>query len=166
MATLQERGFFWWFDQPDLPANSKQTSIPGQLTITDEGKITLEVEGAFTLHDVRPDWRQAWLIPGRVIGQLAPSGDYVLLEELERTDSSLPGDSPQRQNFSAALCTKRDMAFRSTFSKDEACSLRIELTGRGLARAREHPGGAGVQDRRRRIQDRSELQGAQDCQLD
>jgi len=79
MAALQERGFFWWFGERGSGTDSKPMPIPGLLTISDEGRINLETEGALCLEQVRPDWREPWIMPARLSGQLASGGKRVLL---------------------------------------------------------------------------------------
>jgi hypothetical protein len=129
MATLQERGFFWWFEEHGTVANSKPPSVPGLLTISDEGSISLETEGALSEEMVRPDWREPWIISGRVTGQLASSSKWILLDELERTDFPVPPDSPQKQSFSAKICIQRDSEFPVKTCQEEAIALRIEMEG-------------------------------------
>jgi hypothetical protein len=51
VETLKERGFFRWVNEPDLPAKSQETSVPGLLTIRDDGQITLETDGSLSLKD-------------------------------------------------------------------------------------------------------------------
>lgn len=131
--TLKERGFFWWFNEPNLPARSQETSIPGLLTITGDGQITLETDGALCLKEEYRSWIEPRTFPEsrRVLGLLASrdnSDRYVLLERLERTDLSFSGESPQRQQFSAELCTSRDSPFTQTYP-DGFTELRIALDG-------------------------------------
>jgi ApeA N-terminal domain 1 len=125
MAKLQERGFFWWFEEHGTGVNSKPPSIPGLLTISDEGGITLEIDGVLCLEQVRPDWHEPWIMSGRVTGQLA-SGKWILLDDLERTDFSVPSDS-ERQSFSAKVCIERDSEFPIKTCLEEAIALRIEM---------------------------------------
>jgi hypothetical protein len=129
MATLQERGFFWWFEEHGMVASSKPPSVPGLLTISDEGSISLETEGALCEEKVRPDWREPWIVSGRVTGQLASSSKWILLDELERTDFPVPPDSPQKQSFSAKICIQRDSEFPVKTCQEEAIALRIEMEG-------------------------------------
>src|SRR5229473_6445975 len=53
---LEQRGFFWWFNEPHLPAHSKETSIPGLLTVTDDGQSTLKTDGPLCGNGERADW--------------------------------------------------------------------------------------------------------------
>lgn len=128
---LEQRGFFWWFNSPDLPAHSKETSVPALLTITDEGQIALDVDGSLCGKDEYRDWTRPRIFPAsrRIAGQLASPGEYVLLEGLERTDLSFSDESPQQQKFTAELCTQRDSPFPNNYSQEEFLELRIEMTG-------------------------------------
>jgi HEPN superfamily Apea-like protein/ApeA-like protein len=128
---LKERGVFWWFNEPNLPARSKETSVAGLLTITDEGQITLEADGSLCLKDECRDWAKPRTLPQsrRIAGLLASSSDYVLLQGLERTDFSLGDELPQQQRFDAQMCSRRDSPFPETYGPDNFIELRIELTG-------------------------------------
>ncbi len=128
---LKERGFFWWFDEPALPAQSKETSVPGLLTITDQGQITLEIDGSLCPKGEYQDWSKSRSLPEsrRIEGLLAGKADYVLLERIERTDLSLPDDLPRQQRFSAETCIRRDSPFPDIFNEDNFVGLRIELDG-------------------------------------
>jgi hypothetical protein len=129
--TIKERGFFWWFNEANLPANSEDTSVAALLTITDEGQITLEADGFLSLKNEGRDWLEPRALPEsrRLAGRLASSSSYVLLEGLERTDFSFPDDSRQQQRFHAEMCTRRDTPFPETYGRGNFNELRIELTG-------------------------------------
>lgn len=131
--TIKERGFFWWFNEGTLPARSKETSVAGQLTVSDQGGITLETDGALCLKEEFQNWSEPrnFAESRRITGVLATSESsdtHVLLETLERTDLSLPDDSPQRQKFSAQLCTTRDCAFPASYPEGFT-ELRVSLDG-------------------------------------
>ncbi len=128
---LEQRGFFWWFDQPDVPVHSKETSAPALLTISDEGQITLDVDGSLCGNDEYRDWTKPRPLPTsrRIVGQLVSPGGYVFLEGLERTDLALSDESPQQQTFTAELCIRRDSPFPSNYSQEEFLELRVEMTG-------------------------------------
>ena len=128
---LRDRGFFWWFNEPDFPANSKETSVPALLTIAEDGQITLDADGSLCLKDEYQNWAKPRTLPEsrRIAGRLASNGEYVLLEGLERTDYSLSDESPQQQQFGAQMCARRDSLFPETYGRDNFIELRIELTG-------------------------------------
>src|SRR5260370_38117714 len=87
---LEQRGFFWWLNEPDLPAHSKETSVPALLTITDDGQIALDVDGSLCRKDECREWTKPRTFPAsrRIAGQLALPVEYVLIEGLRRTDLS------------------------------------------------------------------------------
>ncbi len=131
--TLKERGFFWWFNEPDLLARSQDTAIPGLLTITNDGQITLKTDGSLCLKGEYENWSESRTLPEsrRISGLLASSDKsdrYVLLERLERTDLSFSNESPQQQEFSAELCTSRDSPFPKAYPEGFT-ELRIALDG-------------------------------------
>ena len=128
---LEERGFFWWLNGPNLPVHSKETSLSALLTITDEGQITLDVDGSLCGKDEYRDWTERRIFPAskRIVGRLASPGEYVLLEGLERTDFSVSDESVRQQRFTAELCTRRNSPFSSNYGQEEFLELRIEMTG-------------------------------------
>jgi hypothetical protein len=132
-AALKERGFFWWFNEPNLPARSQDTSVPGLLTITDDGQITLETDGSLCLKDEYQNLSEPHTLPAsrRILGLLASSDNndrYILLEGLERTDLSFFDELPQQQQFSAQLCTSRNSPFPDAYPQGFT-ELRIALDG-------------------------------------
>jgi hypothetical protein len=128
---VEARGQFWWFGEEGQTSSLEQ-SVHGLLTISDEGHISLQLEGPLWLQDPSTSWAwdaSRWLQPDkRIVGRLGKFGDqgYVLLHELFRTDFAL-GDEPARQSYDAALCVKHDHGFPSNFDLGSFHSLRIEL---------------------------------------
>jgi hypothetical protein len=87
---IEQRGFFWWFNEHTRHANSKQSSVPGMLTVTQTGQTTLELDGALAEDQEHADWSKPRSFGSlRIVGLLDTPGDYVLLEGLERTDFSI-----------------------------------------------------------------------------
>ena len=82
------------------------------LTISEDGLITLQLEGALRLDDPHVSWEwdaSRWLQPDkRIIGRLGKFGDegHVLLQGLFRTDFSFH-DEPARQSYEANFCLKQ-----------------------------------------------------------
>lgn len=128
---IKERGYFWWFNEPSRSANSKSNSVPGLLTISNDGQIALETDSALCLVDEYRDWSKPRCFPKskRVAGYLAASGKYVLIEGLERTDLSFSDETPQRQEFAAETCAHRDSPFPEAYGEGQFTALRIELAG-------------------------------------
>ena len=128
---IEQRGFFWWFNEPTRQANSKQNSVPGLLTVTQTGKVTLDLDGALAEDGEHADWSKPRSFGrSRIVGLLDTPGDYVLLEGLERTDFSIAGDdSPKKQSLSANICTRRGFPFPDDYAQNGFIELRIDLTG-------------------------------------
>jgi hypothetical protein len=128
---IEQRGFFWWFNEPARPANSKQSSVPGLLTVTQTGQVTLDLDGALAEDGEHADWSKPRSFGrSRIVGLLDTPGDYALLEGLERTDFSIAGDdSPKKQSFSANMCTRREFPFPDDYEQEGFIELRIDLKG-------------------------------------
>jgi hypothetical protein len=130
---LQERGVFWWFGEAHDNTASLETSIPGELVISEEGHIELQLEGSLWYED--PDanlgWESRWLpYEKRIAGRLGKyGGTFVLLTDLMRTEFSFADDKPRRQSYDAVLCFTSDFPFPEGFGPESFHSLRIELTG-------------------------------------
>src|ERR1035437_1598032 len=132
---LDKRGRVWWFDQTIGQTASIETSVPGSITVSDEGLIKIDLEGSLWCEEAteHPSWDEPrWLPPGkRIAGRLGEYGDsgYVLLDGLERTDFSFPDDKPGRQSYEAARCFSSNSLFPKNFDLDSFRELRIELLG-------------------------------------
>lgn len=130
---IEERGQFWWFGEIGQTSSLEQ-AVHGLLTISEEGSITLQLEGPLFLEnpDVNWEWDASrWLEDDkRILGRLGKSGDagWVLLQGLYRTDFSLSKE-PARQSYEATLCFKHDHGFPPNFDADQFHTLRIELKG-------------------------------------
>lgn len=130
---IEERGQFWWFEETGQTSSLEQ-AVHGLLTISEEGLITLQLEGPLYLEnsDVSWEWDASRWLPNdkRILGRLGKSGDagWILLQGLYRTDFSFIGE-PARQSYEANLCFKHENGFPSNFNADEFHTLRIELKG-------------------------------------
>ena len=133
---IEERGLFWWFKQADGQTNTKETSVSGALTITEEGHITLVLDGSLW-YAQPPDplpWGEPRPLPPHkwVTGLLASAGEigqnggHVLLCRLERTELPLEGEP---QSYAASICITSDSPFSDGFDLANFDQLRIELLG-------------------------------------
>jgi len=123
---ITERGFFWWHDDPSEVSNSKQTSVPGILTISELGEIRLKVYGRLTTSR-NNEWVQPSRFPvySKIQGQLTEQLSHVLLEGIERLDYSSADESPQEQEFSVDWCLRRSFDFPETFTPADFSSVEI-----------------------------------------
>jgi hypothetical protein len=130
---IEERGQFWWFGE-EGQTSSLEHSMHGLLTISEEGQITLQLEGPLWFEEPNVSWdwdASRWLASEkRIIGRLGKLGDvgYVLLHELVRTDFSL-ADEHARQSYEADFCFIQEHGFPSDFDLNRFSALRIELEG-------------------------------------
>jgi hypothetical protein len=131
---VDERGVFWWFEEAHGHTASLETSIPGKLTISEEGHIQLQLEGPlwFEAPDVSLHWDSSrWLPYEKRIAGLLHNNDHrhILLLNLVRTDLAFAEDKPVRQSYEADLCFTSDSSFPADFGPDSFHALRIELKG-------------------------------------
>jgi ApeA N-terminal domain 1 len=137
MATvLKQRGFFWWLNESRGGTNSKETSVPGLLTISEEGHVQLDLDGALWYEDPsRMRFGQPQVVPkGKLItGRLSESADghhHVVLYKLHRTDFAIAIDEgPHPESYEAELCFATDSPYDVDFSFDSFNQLRVELVG-------------------------------------
>lgn len=130
---LEERGRFWWFGEAHGNTTSLETSIPGALTISEEGHVKLELEGSLWYEnpEVSFDWNASRWLPHekRIAGRLGEFGNYILLLDLVRTDFPFLEDKPGRQSYEALLCFTNERPFPPDFGPNSFHALRIELKG-------------------------------------
>lgn len=131
---LKSRGVFWWFQAEHDNTASLETSVPGALTISEEGNITLELDGPLWYEnpDISLRWDVSRSLPyeNKIAGRLNVSREAnVLLFDLVRTDYSWPDETPQQQSYEALLCFTSDVPFSPDFNPDNLAALRIELKG-------------------------------------
>lgn len=137
MANIVERrGFFWWLDDAIGRTNSRGTSVPGYLTISEEGHIKLTLDGSLWYADssdelLWPDLRDL-ARKRRITGSLDFHIDglnHVLLGSLERTDFFFGDEELPRQKYDAEVCLISNSAYPADFSFDSLHRLRIDLVG-------------------------------------
>jgi hypothetical protein len=108
MAVLQERGRFWWHEEP-IPAGyfAPESALTGLLTI-EPGRIALELDGILST-DERPfeaiSARQGETVPDKLIqGILSLTGKRVLLAGVIKNGGQIRSNGPSNQNFLALDC--------------------------------------------------------------
>jgi hypothetical protein len=130
---LEKRGLFWWLDEPNGKTNSKETGVTGILTVSEEGRIELNLDGALwwaqPLDPIPLGQPRPVPLQKRITGTLGLNGEggHVLLCALERTD--IPLDISEPQSYEAEVCITRDSAFGADFDLERFHHLRIPLTG-------------------------------------
>lgn len=128
---LQERGLFWWNDEP-LPDNhfAPPSSVGGLLTI-EADHISLKLDGMLpdqpNIVDVILS-HQDEKIDRIIQGILLTSGKRVLLPELIRYGGQLRTNAPSTQDFVAFECLIADAAFPAG-GRPKILSMIIDLAG-------------------------------------
>lgn len=134
---IKQRGFFWWLTEPNGQTNSRDTSVPGLLTVSQQGHIRLSLDRAlwytkplapYSLGKPRLLPRGKW-----IVGSLGTNGDgdggYVLLDGLERTDFHIGEELQSPQSYEAEICITAKSPFSADFNLDSFNQLRVELAG-------------------------------------
>jgi hypothetical protein len=123
---LRERGLFWWANQPVPPTQfAPDASVGGELRITMEGVITIDLDGfltpgthPFSLLDQSDD---PSLKTRKIQGLLRQSSKWVLLSDLSRRGGRSATSNVSYEGFMALYCLvgdrsfpkhKRELAFR------------------------------------------------------
>jgi ApeA N-terminal domain 1 len=136
-VVIQERGFFWWFNAPEGGTNAPQSAVPGMLTVSEEGRISLDLDGALWYAEKEVmHWGQPQSLPRKkfITGRLPQQeGEkrYVLLKDLLRTSFRLVSavNATDPESYSARVCFANHTSFDSPFCADHFCQLRIKLSG-------------------------------------
>src|SRR5208337_2046411 len=132
---IKQRGFFWWLKEPNGQTNSRETSVPGLLTISQQGHIRLDLDRAlwyskplapFSLGNPRLLPHGKW-----IVGKLGTDGDgdHVLLDGLERADFHVGEESLNTQSYEAEMCIATESPFSVDFNLESFNQLRVELAG-------------------------------------
>lgn len=130
---LAQRGQFWWLGG-EGPTSSLENSVHGLLNVTEQGDISLQLEGHLWLAepDVSWEWDATRWLPEhvKIAGRLGDHGaeGFVVLQGLFRTDVSLKGEHV-RQSFDIDFCFQCDHAVPDSFDAEALHGLRIELVG-------------------------------------
>jgi hypothetical protein len=133
MMILEDRGVFWWNDEQVPDGHFAPTSaVSGNLTIDDEGRITLELDGLFP-SSTGP---LAALLGGdnstirdrQILGFLRATGSHVLLLGLIRTGGRASSYQMSYERFAASTCLVGDSAFPSGTAL-RFYTLEIDLKG-------------------------------------
>jgi ApeA N-terminal domain 1 len=135
-TVIKQRGFFWWLNEPRGGTNSKETSVPGLLTISEEGHIKLDLDGILWHKDPsKVHWGPQIVEHGKFItGRLNEHGDgnyCVLLHKLLRTNFPLisSAQAPTPESYEAKLCLTTNSPYSADFAFDGFHQVRIDLTG-------------------------------------
>ena len=132
---LEERGLFWWHDDP-LPANqfAPYSCVVGTLTIEENGAAYVELDGYFPSSEggsMAAILAQGQQFPSEkaIQGKLKASGRNVLLLGLRRHGGRISSNGISHEGFAASNCLVTDGSFPPVTRPLQFSALDVELTG-------------------------------------
>ncbi|MBN3864629.1 hypothetical protein HCU66_20570 [Pseudomonas frederiksbergensis] len=130
--TIKDDGYFWWRDTP-IPEGSvaPESAIAGVLTITTDGKISLELHGYLTSEeDLVPRlFNELGSACPDILGRLKNTSEYVLLSDVYNNGGRAAFGGISFEKYGATSCLIGAQEFPSDREEIQYDSLRIPLTG-------------------------------------
>ena len=136
MTIFEERGLFWWHEEP-VPDGyfAPPTSVLGLLTIGDEGGAKLELDGFLTSANnplsALMDDRGAEINDRCIEGILKGSSQRVLLTRLFKNGGRFASNGMSYEGYMALNCIVGQEPFPSTMESLSVRSLWLDLEGLG-----------------------------------
>ncbi len=134
-SAVQDRGYFWWTDEPPpdrhhLPASA----VAGELKITPEGRITLDLDGMLArqrtyFFNINSRAEFDALRTRRIRGVLRDSGRGVLLFDLAQRAGRRSSYTISTEGFSAAQCLISDQQFDGRIKQPTFTHIDADLEG-------------------------------------
>lgn len=132
---LEERGLFWWHDDP-LPKNqfAPNSCVVGTLVIEENGAAYLELDGYFPSSQAGPIQHIAaqgeqFAVEKAIQGKLKASGRNVLLLGLRRHGGQFRFNGISNEGFAASHCLLSHESFPPATRPLQFSALEVELTG-------------------------------------
>jgi ApeA N-terminal domain 1 len=131
MNLREERGAFWWHDEP-IPQGqpAPASSVAGQLFVDDEGRSRLELDGNLprgTKNSPKPPGFDPMPEGTAIRGVIKDKNQHVLLSTLHR--SGFNYSIMSHETFRAENCIIGDKPFPAGDAFSQLRSLEIDLTG-------------------------------------
>jgi ApeA N-terminal domain 1 len=133
-AIVEQRGHFWWQDEPILKGNfAPENHITGVLTIQEDGSSKLELDGTFPSADhllTRLTKRSQSKRQERAIqGILKGTGQHVLLLDAVENGGTFNTNRFSYERYSATRCLLSDSEFPRGTSGLRFSAMQVRLTG-------------------------------------
>jgi hypothetical protein len=132
---FRERGLFWWAHEP-MPSQHQTlgTAVIGELKITPEGRIRLDLDGTLNRERHEPfhtdnEAEYLALRARRIFGILRESGRRVLLLDLWNGPARNSSYTFSVEGFGAAQCLIGDRRFDGTIKKPRFSRIEADLKG-------------------------------------
>jgi hypothetical protein len=131
--TIKDDGYFWWRDEP-IPEGdfAPESAVAGVLTITNEGKISLELHGFLTTAtDAIPRFLSNNLNSAcpDIQGRLKNKSECVLLSGVYNNGGKAAFGGISFEKYSATTCLIGAQEFPTAGEEIQFDGLRIPLTG-------------------------------------
>jgi hypothetical protein len=131
---LDERGHFWWADDPVPKGHfAPESAVPGQIQVGTNGATKLILDGVLPRargkRNLSPD-----AIPGKepelaVVGLIKKGQRYVRLEQLSFAGLSLGSKQPTSESLRARLCVQGHRLIADLPPNRYCKSIRLSLAG-------------------------------------
>lgn len=131
---LEERGYFWWHDEP-IPEDhfAPESYVTGVLKIDDEGRVELELDGMLSGDDNPFGALVAngkSIPPGKCIqGKLKSSNNFVLLNGLLKSGGQFKSNGISYERYLAINCLVGSTSFPRTETLSQFRNLQVDLKG-------------------------------------
>jgi len=132
VTVIEERGVFWWHDDP-IPDDcfAPESSVPGLLKIGEDGNTTLDLDGYL------PSDRTAWSVlmetaecKGKMIfGLLGVTNRRVILLELIPQGGRFSSNGPSYSSYHASHCLVAEGQLHEQGDDFSFYALEIDLSG-------------------------------------
>lgn len=133
MTILEERGLFWWSDSPIADRKViPDLSVAGLLKITDDGRITLELDGALeNAKNPQSLFDQNSVVRSKhIIGELKRTKNkHVLLQGIYYNGGGHSSTGYAYQNYLALECLVGDRIFPRRIELSGFSSFEVDLVG-------------------------------------
>lgn len=132
---LEERGLFWWHDDP-LPVNqfAADSCVAGTLTVEENGAAYLDLDGYLASSEgslmagILAQGQQ-FPLEKAIQGKLKSSNQNILLMGLRRQGGRFSSNGISHEGFAASHCLVADQAFPPATRQLKFSALDVELTG-------------------------------------
>ena len=123
MPLLDERGYFWWHDEP-IPAGAivPQACVPGHLSIAEDGISSLDLDGM-----LQGGTHPEQLKP--IQGILKGDSQHVLLSGVRMVGFGLRAAGISYNQYRADSCLVGHLPFPKGASLSKVMGLGVQLTG-------------------------------------
>ena len=131
---FDERGYFWWADDPVLDGHfAPETAVPGQIVGDASGTTKLILDGILPRKPGGPDLNPGSISSNEpqlaVVGLIKEGLEYVRLEQLSFAGYSFGSSRPSSESFRARSCVRGHRLISDIPPNRYCTSIRLSLAG-------------------------------------